>query len=110
RKDFEIWSSEAQWSVFSSLGWPLKRFDATAGKNKALDLGFTMMEWEGIPWVTEVDAPMDKVFFLNWDYIWKFENTPWHWEEFTGDIWKQVPSSTSGYNFTDKYEAHYSQI
>lgn len=107
RGDFQIWSHEAQWSVISSLGWTLKRYDGDA---KKLDQGFTSIEWEGIPWVTEVDCPLDKVFFLNWKSIWKFENTPWGWDEKTGAIWKNVVSSTSGYNFTDKFEGHYRQI
>lgn len=107
RSNFQIWSHDAQWSIIASLGWTLKRWE---GKAKSLDFGFTTIEWEGIPWVTEHDCPLDKVFFINWDHIWKFINTPWEWEDTTGSIWKIVPSSSSDYNFTDKYEAHYQKI
>lgn len=107
RADFEIWSHEAQWSVMASLGWTLKRID---GNSKSMDLGFTGLEWEGIPWVTEVDAPLDKVFFNNWEYIWKFENTPWHWDETTGAIWNRIPSATTGYSWTDNVEGYYRKI
>lgn len=107
RQDFEIWSSEAQWSVIASLGWTLKRYE---GKSKSLDLGFTAIEWEGIPWVTEVDFPMTQIDFINWKTMWMFTNTEWGWDEKTGSIWKQVPSSTSGFNFTDRYEGHYRWI
>lgn len=108
RSDFNILSHEAQWGVIASLGWPLKRW---TGDAKSLTMGFTTIEFEGIPWMTEVDCPLDKVWFLNWDYIQKFVNTPWGWDEKTGAIWKNVvASSTSGSNFTDKFEGHYRQI
>lgn len=107
RSDYEIWSHEAQWSVYASLGWTLKRYE---GKSKSLDLGFTGMEWEGVPWISEHDAPLDKIMFINWDLVWTFENTAWHWDETTGSIWNRIPSSTSGYNMTDRVEGYYRKI
>jgi hypothetical protein len=106
RSDFQIWSHEAQWSVMASLGWTLKRFEGSA---KALDIGYTAIEWEGIPWTTEVDCPLDKVMFINWDTIWRFENTPWGWDEKTGSIWKNVINTSTG-AFTDNFEGHYRKI
>jgi hypothetical protein len=107
RGDFEIWSYESQWSQMSAMGWSLKRFD---GKSKSLDLGYTTLEWEGIPWVTDVDCPKDLVFFLNWKTIQKFVTKDWGWDETTGSIFNRVPSSTSGVNFTDAFEGYYDII
>lgn len=104
RGDYEIWSHDGQWSQIANLGWTLKRYE---GKSKSLDLGFTSMEWEGIPWVTDVDAPKDKVFFLNWKSIQKFTTKDWGWDETTGSIFNRIPSTTTGSNFDDKFEAFY---
>lgn len=107
RGDFEIWSHESQWSQMASQGWSLKRYE---GKAKSFDLGFTTIEWEGIPWVTEVDCPKDLMFLMDWSTIEFYENTPWAWDEKTGAIWRQVPSNDTGYEFTDQYTGYYQAI
>lgn len=107
RQDFEIWSYESQWSAIAALGWTLKRYD---GKSKSLDLGYTALEWEGIPWVTEVDCPKDDVFFLNWKTIEKYVTKDWGWDETTGSIFNRVPSASANYNFTDAFEGYYDII
>ncbi len=107
RGDYEIWSYESQWSAMAALGWTLKRYD---GKSKSLDLGFTTMEWEGIPWVTDVDCPKDRVYFINWKTIQKFTTKDWGWDETTGSIFNRIPSATSGHNFDDSFEAYYDII
>ena len=107
RADFEIWSYSSQWSAIAALGWTLKRYE---GKSKSLDLGFTTVEWEGIPWVEDVYCPKDNVFFINWKTIRKFVTKPWGWDETTGAIWNRVPSSTTGHNFDDIFEGYYDVI
>ena len=107
RGDFEIWSYESQWSAIAALGWTLKRFD---GKSKSMDIGYTALEWEGIPWVTEVDCPKDEVFFINWKMIQKFVTKDWGWDETTGAIFNRVPSTTTNVAFTDSFEGYYDVI
>jgi len=107
RGDYEIWSHDGQWSQISSLGWTLKRYD---GASKSIDLGYTTLEWEGIPWVTEVDQPKDQVKFINWGSIQKFVTKDWGWDETGGDIWNRIPSTTAGSNFNDQFEAYYDCI
>lgn len=104
---FQIWSNESQWSVIASLGWPMKRYE---GSNYAAKFGFKSIEFEGNPWTTEVDAPLDKVWFMDFDKVWKFTNTDWQWDETTGSIWVRIPSSTVGYNMADKFEGYYFKI
>lgn len=107
RGDYEIWSHPAQLTAYGQLGWNLKRW---TGDSKSQDLGFTTYEFEGIPWVEEVDAPKDIVDFIDWSTMQKFTAKDWGWDETTGDIFRQVPSSTSGVAYTDNYEAYYDTI
>lgn len=107
RDGLEIWSHEAQWSVFASLGWSLKRFD---GKATKATFGFTSMDFEGVEWAIEPDAPLDKIEFLNWKKIWSFVNKDWSWDKTTGEIWNRVPSTDSGYDFKDAFVGYFVKI
>lgn len=103
RMEYEIWSHEAQWSSMVSLGWNLKRF---TGESKTLKLGYTAMEFEGMPWVTERDWSKTRVDLIPWKYAWKFETKPWGWDERTGAIFNRVVNTATG-QFTSAFEAFY---
>lgn len=103
RGSLEIWSHPAQQSAYESMGWNLKRYE---GKSKSLDLGFTSREYEGIPWVIDVDCPKDQIHFLDWSTFAKYTAKDMGFDDKTGSILRQVPSSTSGIAYTDQYEAY----
>jgi hypothetical protein len=104
RSKLELWTHPAQTAAYSSLGWNLKRF---TGNSKSLDLGFTTYEYEGIAMVEDVDAPKDAIYAIDWSTIQKFVAKEAGWDDKTGGILRQVPSSTSGVAYTDQYEAYY---
>lgn len=97
----EIWSHPAQLHAYADLGWTLKRFVGTAQK---LDLGYTAYEWEGIPWVIDTDAPKSKLFFLDSSSLLKTTARALSFDDRSGAILKQVPSSTAG-RYDDKFVA-----
>ncbi len=103
RDALEIWSHPAQTSAYSALGWNLKRSDM---KSKSIDLGYTVYEYEGVNWVEDVDAPKNRVDFLDWSTFGKFVAKDYGWDDKTGSILRQVPSSTSGIAYKDQYEAY----
>ena len=104
RDALELWSHPAQVTAYNSLGWGLKRF---SGEAKSLDLGYTTFEYEGINWVQDVDAPKDEVDAIDWSTMGKYEAKRFGWDEKTGSILRQVPSSTSGIAYKDEYEAYW---
>lgn len=103
RGALEIWSHPAQQSAYEAMGWSLKRYE---GKSKSLDLGFTSREYEGIPWVIDVDCPKNQIHFLDWSTMMKFTAKELGFDDKSGSILRQVPSSTSGIAYTDQYEAY----
>lgn len=107
RNEYEIWSHPAQCTAYQQLGWNKKYFE---GKSKSIDLGFTSYEFEGIPWVEEIDCPKTDVFFLKWAGLMRFTTFEWDWDETTGDIWVRVPSTTAGTAFVDAFEAYYDHL
>lgn len=102
RDALELWSHMSQTSAYSSLGWNLKRYE---GKAKAIDLGYTVYDYEGINWVEEVDAPKDEINAIDWSTMGKYVAKEGGWDDKTGAILRQVPSSTTAY--TDQYEAYW---
>lgn len=99
RESLEIWSNPAQTSAYSGLGWNLKRFD---GKSKSLDLGYTVYEYEGIPWVEDIDCDKDRVEFLDFSTFGKYIAKDFGWDQKTGSILRQVVGTNS---YKDQYEA-----
>ncbi len=102
RDALELWSHPCQTSAYSSLGWNLKRF---TGDSKSVDLGFTAYEYEGINWVEDVDAPKTRVDAIDWSTMNKYVAKGFGWDDKTGSVLRQVPSSTTAY--TDQYEAYW---
>lgn len=104
RDKLELWSHPAQTSAYAALGWNLRRFTE---KSSSMDLGFKTFDYEGVNWVEDVDAPKNTVDAINWDTIKKFTAKDFGWDEKTGAVLRQVPSSTSGIAYTDQFEAYY---
>lgn len=97
----EFWSHPAQLHAYMDMGWTLKRFN---DGNKKLDLGYTAVEWEGFPWIVDTDCPKDHIFAVDRDLIFKVIARELSFDDRTGSILKQVPSSTAG-QYTDAFVA-----
>lgn len=97
----EIWSHPAQLHAYADMGWPLKRFQ---GGQKTFDAGYTAYEWEGIPWVIDTDCPKNKIFFVDSESLLKTTARALSFDDRTGAILRQIPSSTAG-RYDDKFVA-----
>jgi hypothetical protein len=97
----EFVSHPSQLHAYMDMGWTLKRFNDA---NKKLDLGFTAVEWEGFPWIVDTDCPKDHIFALDRDLIFKVISRELSFDDRTGSILRQVPSSTAG-QYTDAFVA-----
>lgn len=97
----EFISHPSQLHAYMDMGWTLKRFNDA---NKKLDLGFTAVEWEGFPWIIDTDCPKDRIFALDRDLMFKVVARELSFDDRTGSILRQVPSSTSG-QYTDAFVA-----
>lgn len=98
----EFLSSPAQLHAYMDMGWTLKRFNDA---NKKLDLGYTAVEWEGFPWIVDTDCPKDRVFAVDRDLMFKVVARELSFDDRTGSILRQVPSSTAG-QYTDAFVAY----
>lgn len=99
RDDLEIWTHPAQVAAYTALGWGLRRFD---GKSKALDLGFTVHDYEGIGMVEDVDCDKDRIDFLDFSTLAKYIAKDFGWDNKTGSVLRQVVGTNS---YKDQYEA-----
>ena len=104
RGSLSLWSHPAQTAAYSALGWSLKRSDMG---NKALDFGYTRYEYEGIDWNEDVDMLKDEINVLDKSTFKKYVAKEAGWDEKTGSILRQVPSSTSGIAYTDQFEGYW---
>lgn len=98
----ELLSHPAQLHAYMDMGWTLKRFNDA---NKKLDLGFTAVEWEGFPWIVDTDCPKDHIFAVDRDLMFKVVARELSFDDRTGSILRQVPSSTAG-QYTDAFVAY----
>jgi hypothetical protein len=98
----EFLSHPSQLHAYMDMGWTLKRFNDA---NKKLDLGYTAVEWEGFPWIVDTDCPKDHVFAVDRDLMFKVAARELSFDDRTGSILRQVPSSTSG-QYTDAFVAY----
>ncbi len=92
RDSLEIWTHPCQVSAYSALGWNLRRFD---GKSKAIDLGFTVYEYEGIAMAQDVDADKDRIDFINFDTMKKYEAKTLGWDDRTGSVLHRVVGTST---------------
>ncbi len=90
----EIWSHPSQLHSYMDMGWSLKRFQGSNARQ--LDLGYTAVEWEGVPWVIATDMPKDHLFVLDRSSMFKVRARELSFDDRTGSILRQVPSSTAG--------------
>lgn len=97
----ELISHPAQLHAYMDMGWTLKRFNDA---NKKLDLGYTAVEWEGFPWIVDTDSPKDHIFGVDRDLIFKVVARELSFDDRTGSILRQNPSSTAG-QYADAYTA-----
>lgn len=98
----EFISHPSQLHAYMDMGWTLKRFNDA---NKKLDLGFTAVEWEGFPWIVDTDCPKDHIFAVDRDLLFKVIARELSFDDRTGSILRQVPSSTAG-QYTDAFVAY----
>lgn len=97
----EFISHPSQLHAYMDMGWTLKRFNDA---NKKLDLGYTAVEWEGFPWIIDTDCPKDHIFAIDRDLMFKVVARELSFDDRTGSILRQVPSSTAG-QYTDAFVA-----
>jgi hypothetical protein len=98
----ELISHPSQLHAYMDMGWTLKRFNDA---NKKLDLGYTAVEWEGFPWIIDTDCPKDHIFGADRDVLFKVVARELSFDDRTGSILRQVPSSTAG-QYTDAFVAY----
>jgi len=60
-------------------------------------LAFTTDDGD-IPVVSDVDAPLGKMYFISEDHITYYHDEDWHWQDRTGSIWQQVRDSNGDYD------------
>lgn len=101
REGLEIWMHPCQVAAYNALGWGLKKFD---GASKSLDLGFTTQEYEGIPFVSDVDADKDRIDFIDFSTMAKYVAKDFGWDDLSGSTLHQVVGTTS---YKDQVEAFY---
>lgn len=99
RDSLEMWAHPCQVAAYSALGWNLKRFE---GKSTSLDLGYTVHEFEGIPFVTDVDCDKDRIDLLDFSTFAKYVAKELGWDNKTGAILRQVVGTSS---YKDQFEA-----
>jgi hypothetical protein len=63
-----------------------------------LDGGFKALEYNGIPWVAEVDCQPNTVFFLDMEHLFLMQMGDWKWMDRDGAVLSRVSGS-------DAYEA-----
>ena len=66
-------------------------------------LAFTTDDGE-IPAVADVDAPLNKQYFMNEDALTFYRDEEWHWLDRDGSMWKQVRDSNGD------YDAYYARL
>jgi hypothetical protein len=77
-------TGNAQWDAYVALGQSLKRYVNT----QKLDRGFQELDYNGIPFLKDVDASPAAIFALNSEYCQNGVVTPLSWSEEDGSILK----------------------
>lgn len=77
-------TGNAQWDAYVALGQSLKRYVNT----QKLDRGFQELDYNGIPFLKDVDASPAEIFALNSEYCQNGVVTPLSWSEEDGSILK----------------------
>ena len=77
-------TGNAQWDAYVALGQSLKRYVNT----KKLDRGFQELDYNGIPFLKDVDASPAEIYAINSEYCQNGVVTPLSWSEEDGSILK----------------------
>lgn len=77
-------TGNAQWDAYMALGQSLKRYVGTM----KLDRGFQELDYNGIPFLKDVDSPPAIVWAINSDYVQNGVVTPLSWSEQDGHMLK----------------------
>jgi len=80
-------TGNAQWDAYVALGQALKRYVNT----QKLDRGFQELDYNGIPFLKDVDALPAAIFALNSEYVQNGVVTPLSWMEEDGSLLKWDP-------------------
>lgn len=99
--NLRIWSHPSQLHAYMDMGWTLKRFQGTSMK---MDLGYTAVDFEGIPWVIDTDCPRDTIFFVDRESLFKVTARALSFDTRSGSILRQIPSATAG-QYSDAFVA-----
>lgn len=81
--------SHAQWDAYVALGQALKRYVNTM----KLDRGFMELDYNGVPFIKDMDAPPASIFALREEFVQNGVVTPLDWSSMDGSMLKWV----SGY-------------
>lgn len=60
-------------------------------------LAFTTDKGE-IPMVADVDAPLNRQYYVNEDHLTMYVDEAWHWADRDGNMWKQVRDANGDYD------------
>jgi len=77
-------TGNAQWDAYVALGQSLKRYVNT----QKLDRGFQELDYNGIPFLKDVDASPAEIYAINSEYCQNGVVTPLSWSEEDGSILK----------------------
>jgi len=77
-------TGNAQWDAYVALGQSLKRYVNT----QKLDRGFQELDYNGIPFLKDVDASPAAIFAINSEYVQNGVVTPLSWMEEDGALLK----------------------
>lgn len=82
---------DAQWDAYVALGQALKRYVGTM----KLDRGFTTLEYNGVPFVYDVDCPPMFIYALREEFVQNGVVTGLSWMEEDGSVLKWNPGFAS---------------
>lgn len=77
-------TGNAQWDAYVALGQSLKRYVNT----QKLDRGFQELDYNGIPFLKDVDCTPADIYVINSEYVQNGVVTPLSWSEEDGSILK----------------------
>lgn len=91
--------SQNGWDQYLALGQSLKRYVGTM----KLDRGFQELDYNGIPFLKDVDAPPQVIYAINDEYVQNGVVTPLSWSEEDGSILKWDPGYAAYKAFIREY-------
>jgi len=100
KKASAVVSSTSQYRKYLTSTLPQVRYE----KGETRDSGVTSVPtWNGMPWLVDTDCGNDEVYFLNFDYIEKFEVYDLKYDSTNGKILKNKDGKDSFYAYAKYY-------